>query len=207
MQERLEQRPCQPAEHYLEAGYMSASNLANSQSKQIDLIGAWPPAVTAQDLLVDGITQAHFQVDGQQKSVTCPQGHRPTRFVQIQEGWRFMCPKQTCAACPVRARCCAGQAGRTIRISVHDELLQQARTRQKTEIFKQDYAQHRSGLEGSLSALVRGNGLRVSRYLGQRKRNLQALFIGCAPNLQRTSRWLAGKRPQVRRKSWTLQAP
>ena len=83
--------------------------------------------------------------------------------------------------------------------------MQQARARQKTQAFKRDYAQHRSGVEGSLSALVRGNGLRVGRYIGQKKRNLQALFTGCAANLQRTSRWLAGNRPQVRHKSWTLQ--
>jgi len=156
--------------------------------------------------MLDGITQAHFQVAVQQKSVTCPPGHRTTRFVQIKAGWRFMFPKQTCAACPVRSRCCAGQAGRTIRISAHYELMQQARTRQKTETFKQDYAQHRSGVEGSLSALVRGKGLRVGRYSGQKKRNLQSLFTGCAANRQGTSQWLAGKRPHMRRKSRTLQA-
>ena len=205
IQERLEQRQCKPGEHYVDAGYMSGFNLANSKSLHIDLIGPLAFAVTAQDLMVDGITQAQFQVDLPQKSVTCPQGHRTTHFTQIKDGWRFMFPKQTCAACPIRSRCCAGQDGRTIRISVHYQLMQQARTRQKTETFKQDYAQHRSGVEGSLSALVRGNGLRVGRYIGQKKRNLQSLFTGCAANLQHTSRWLAGKRPQIRYKSWSLQ--
>ena len=205
IQDRLAQRQCQPKEHYVDAGYMSGSNLANSKGRHIDLIGPLSFAVTAQDLIVDGIPQTQFQVDMQQKSVTCPSGHRTTRFIQIKDGWRFMFPKQTCAVCPIRSRCCAGKDGRTIRISIHYELMQQARTRQKTETFKQDYAQHRSGVEGSLSALVRGNGLRVGRYIGQKKRNLQSLFTGCAANLQRTSRWLAGKRPQIRHKSWTLQ--
>jgi DDE family transposase len=60
-------------------------------------------------------------------------------------------------------------------------------------------------VEGSLSALVRGHGMRVSRYIGQKKRNLQAIFTGCAANLKRTASWLAGERPQVRyEKSWTL---
>lgn len=206
IQDRLEQRQCKPGKHYVDAGYMSGSNLANSASMQIDLIGPLASAVTAQDRIADGITQAQFAVDAQQKSVICPQGQRTTRFVQIKDGWRFMFPKQTCATCPVRSRCCTGKDGRSIRISTHYELMQQARTRQKAEDFKQDYAQHRSGVEGSLSALVRGNGLRVGRYIGQRKRNLQTLFTGCAANLQRASRWLAGKRPQARRRSWTLQA-
>jgi transposase len=205
IQDRLEQRQCKPDEHYVDAGYMTGSNLANSKSKQIDLIGPLASTVTAQHLIPDGITQAQFQVDIQKKNVTCPQGHQATRIVQIKNGWRFMFSKETCATCPMRSRCCTGKNGRTIRISTHYELMQLARARQKTEDFKQDYAQHRSGVEGSLSALVRGNGLRVGRYIGQKKRNLQSLFTGCAANLQRTSRWLAGNRPQIRHKSWTLQ--
>ena len=36
---------------------------------------------------------------------------------------------------------------------------QQARALQKTQAFKQDYAEQRSGVEGSLSALARGHGI------------------------------------------------
>ena len=93
-------------------------------------------------------------------------------------------------------------------MNLHYDLVQTARTRQKTEAFKKDYHQHRSGVEGSLSALVRGQGMRVSRYIGHKKRNLQAIFTGCAANLKRTARWLSGERPQVRHpKSWTLNPP
>jgi len=88
---------------------------------------------------------------------------------------------------------------------MHYDLVQAARARQKTEVFKKDYHQHRSGVEGSLSALVRGHGMRVSRYIGHKKRNVQAIFTGCAANLKRTAHWLAGERPQAQRsKSWTL---
>lgn len=139
--------------------------------------------------------------------VICPQGHQARAPVQTKKGLRFQFRTQDCVACALRARCCAGKPGRTIRISAHYEIRQQAYLRQKTQAFKQDYAHHRSGVEGSLSALTRGNGMRMSRYIGQKKRNLQALFTGCAANLQRTARWLAGYRPQVRhKKSWTLQA-
>ena len=65
--------------------------------------------------------------------------------------------------------------------------------------------QHRSGVEASLSVLVRGHGMRVNTDIGQKKRNVQAIFTGCAANLKRTACWLSGKRPQVRHpKSWTL---
>lgn len=206
IQKRLEQRHCLPDEHYVDAGYMSGSNLANSEDRQIDLIGPLASTVTPQDLMTGGITQAQFQVNWQKHSVTCPQGYQAASPIRKGDGWLFKFPTPVCAACPLRSRCCAGKEGRTIRLSQYFERMQQARMRQKTPIFKQDYAQHRSGVEGSLSALTRGNGLRVSRYIGQKKRNLQALFTGCAANLQRTACWLAGKRPQVRHKSWTLRA-
>ena len=83
-------------------------------------------------------------------------------------------------------------------MNIHYDLVQTARLRQKTETFKQDYHQHRSGVEGSLCALVRGHHMRASRYIGQKKRNLQAIFTGCADNLKRTARWLTGERPQQR---------
>lgn len=205
IQERLEQRQCQPAEHYVDAGYMSGPALANSQKHGIDLIGPLANFVTPQDRLPDGITQSQFQMDAKNNIVICPKGQVATHPVPVNNSLSFRFPLKTCAACELRSRCCTGKGGRTIGISAHYELTEAARARQKTEAFKKDYAQHRSGVEGSLSALVRGNGMRVGRYIGNQKRNLQAMFTGCATNLKRTARWLAGDRPQIRHKqTWTL---
>ena len=49
------------------------------------------------------------------------------------------------------------------------------------------YSRKRSNVEGSLSELVRGHEMRVSRYSVQKKRNVQAIFTGCAANLKRTA--------------------
>lgn len=208
IQARLETRACSPAEQYVDAGYMSGPNLECSQKKHIDLIGPFPNFVTPQDLLPNGITQSHFQIDAKNNTVTCPQGHIATNPVPVNNSLSFRFPLKTCAACELRPRCCSGKAGRTIGISAYYELTEAARQRQKTEAFKRDYQQHRSGVEGSLSALVRGHGMRISRYIGQKKRNLQAIFTGCAANLKRSACWLAGERPQIRhKKSWTLNPP
>ena len=205
IQERLEQRKCKPAEQYVDAGYMSGPALDNSQKNDIDLIGPLAKFVTPQDMLPNGITQSHFQIDAKNNLVTCPKGHVATNPVPVNNSLSFRFSTKTCAMCELRQRCCTGKAGRTIGISAFYELTEAARARQKTEAFRKDYAQHRSGVEGSLSALVRGNGMRVGRYIGNRKRNLQAVFTGCAANVKRTARWLAGERPQIRhKKSWTL---
>jgi transposase len=204
IQQRLEQRQCKPGEQYVDAGYMSGPNLANSQNLGIDLIGPLPTVVTPQDLLPDGITQAQFQVDAENNRVTCPQGHSVGNPDPVGNSLRFQFPKSICESCQLRSRCCTGKGGRTIGISAYYEQLRAARERQKTAAFKEDYHKHRSGVEGSLSALVRGNGMRVGRYIGQKKRHLQAIFTGCAADIKRTARWLAGKRPQIRHKGWGL---
>jgi hypothetical protein len=82
--------------------------------------------------------------------------------------------------------------------------LQEARRRQKTEAFKEEYHKHRSGVEGCLSALAPGNHMRVSRYTGNRKRHLQAVFCGSAANLKRVAHWLAGERPKRYLQPWGL---
>lgn len=205
IQDRLEKRDCLPSEHYVDAGYMSGPNLDSSQKKHIDLIGPLQTVTTPQDLLPDGITRAQFHIDAEQQTVTCPQGWIARNPSPVNNSLKFQFPKASCVACPLRARCCTGQGGRTIGISAYYALTEAAYERQKTEAFKNDYHQHRSGVEGSLSALVRGQGLRVARYIGQKKCHFQAVFTGCAANLKRTARWLAGERPQVRHKrSWSL---
>jgi len=205
IQARLEQRDCLPSEHYVDAGYMSGPNLDSSQKKHIDLIGPLQTVTTPQDLLPNGITRAQFQIDAENQTVTCPQGWIARNPSPVNNSLKFQFPQALCAACGLRARCCTGKSGRTIGISAFYALTEAAYTRQNTEAFKTDYHQHRSGVEGSLSALVRGQGLRVARYIGSKKRHLQAVFSGCAANLQRTARWLAGERPQIRHKrSWSL---
>jgi hypothetical protein len=54
------------------------------------------------------------------------------------------------------------------------------------------------------SGLIRGQGIRVGRYIGTAKIHLQALFTGVAVNLQRAARWLAGERPQAKRQGLRL---
>lgn len=204
IQQRLAERDCLPANHYVDSGYMSGSNLANSQEQEIDLIGPLAPVITPQDRIPDGITWEQFEIDLQNGLATCPGGHCVEQKWQDERVTRFQFPKKVCLACSLRPRCCTGKGGRTLGVSPFYEQLRVARKRQKTDEFKQDYHKHRSGVEGSLSALIRGNGLRVGRYTGQRKRHLQAVFTGCAANLQRAARWQAGIRPQKRNSSWGL---
>jgi hypothetical protein len=144
------------------------------------------------------LTQDAFQIDLEARLATCPAG-ATARGKQAKDGTiRFKFDADQCGACALRPRCCSGKGGRRLTTSPGHAALVAARARQETEAFKTAYRAHRGGVEGCLSALVRGQGMRVNRYIGRAKNQLRALFVGAAVNLRRSARWLAGKRPQVR---------
>jgi len=205
IQQRLMERDCLPEKQYVDSGYMSGPNLAISARNGIDLFGPPCPVVSKQSKLLNGITTDQFVIDVEKQTATCPAGFTTSPEYNSRGGkLRFHFPDETCTSCPLRERCCTGKRGRTVCIGLTYPLLQEARRRQKTEAFKEEYHKHRSGVEGCVSALARGNGMRVSRYTGNKKRHLQALFSGSAANLKRVSYWLAGERPKRYSQPWGL---
>ena len=199
IQQRLVEREVPPGEQFGDGGYVDEDNLARSAARGIDLLGPAPADQSPQARLPGGLTLDQFHLDREAGQVTCPAGQVARQSGQKGERSVFRFPKAVCAACPLRDRCCTGRGGRTVSFGPHYEVLQAARARQQSEAFKQAYRQHRSGVEGCLSALVRGQGVRVARYVTRAKRQLFALFMAAGVNLRRAARWLAGKRPQVRR--------
>jgi len=204
VQDRLHQRECLPAQQYVDSAYVSGPNLVASGQKEIDLVGPVPTVISHQTKLPEGITTEQFVIDVASQQATCPVGLCVSSYGGRPGKLRFRFPKDLCLACALHDRCCMGQGGRTVTVSPSYPLLQEARRRQTTDTFKQAYRHHRSGVEGCLSALVRGQGLRLSRYIGHRKRQLQALFTGAAANVKRAARWLAGDRPRRYHRPWNL---
>jgi transposase len=204
IQDRLEDRDVLPAQQFVDAGYTSEENLVLSGQRGVDLMGPVQRDTRPQTRLPQGITLDQFEVDFEACRAVCPAGQKAN--IGTRRGKRLVLrfPKAVCADCALRPRCCTGQGGRHISLGWHYSILQAARARQKTKQFKALYRRHRGGVEGCLSALVRGQGVRVGRYIGRAKNHLQALFTGVAVNLKRTARWLAGIRPQAKRQGLRL---
>lgn len=142
-------------------------------------------------------SHANFQIDVTAKLVRCPNGQTAPIERSGVHGTQATFRAATCAACPLRARCCTGKKeGRTLRFGPHYPETQAARKRQLSDDFKIKYRAHRGGVEGCLSALVRGQGIRTTRYDGQTKNHLHALFVGAAVNLARSAAWRSGYRPK-----------
>jgi transposase len=146
--------------------------------------------------LVAPVSQPHdpevhksaFQIDLEARTATCPQGHtvtgKPRRDKQGNPILAFTFARADCEACPLFERCVRSKsAGRTVRTHAHEAHLQQARQRQQTQTFKALY-RLRGQVERKQSELV-SHGLRETRYLGEKKRQLQRLWLGAAVNLKR----------------------
>ena len=77
-------------------------------------------------------------------------------------------------------------------------MLKQAREREKTEGFKEEY-KRRAGVEGTMAQAVNAMGARRNRYQGLARTRLQHIATASAINLRRIAAWLVGGRPGTTR--------
>ena len=134
------------------------------------------------------VHKSAFQIDLEAQTATCPQGHtvigKPGPKQDGRPTWLFAFPRASCEACPLFERCVRSKnAGRTVRAGPYEAYLQEARARQQTEEFDTLY-RLRPAVERKIGELVM-HGLRDTRYIGERKRQLQRLWLGAAVNLKR----------------------
>jgi transposase len=187
-----------PQQHLVDAGYVSAKLILESQEIHgIDLVGPVHVDPSWQAHTPGAFDATQFQVDWDAQVAVCPQGERSIGWYQQQDSQqepivRIVFDPKICLACPCRSRCStAKHSGRTLvlRAEGRHQALQAARERQQTEAFKRIYRK-RSGIEGTLSQAVRNSGLRRSRYTGQAKTHLQNIAIAVATNIKRSIDWL-----------------
>jgi transposase len=195
IQQALAQAELLPSDQLVDSGYVDADLLVSSQQTYgIRLLGPALSDNSWQAKADKGFDAAHFQVDWQQQTVTCPQGEHSSRWTPIQEPERVevVFARTTCAACPCRADCTRSQTtGRVLHLrpqAAHQALLAR-RQEQETPAFRQSYAR-RAGIEATLSQGVRGMGLRQARYIGLQKTHLQQTLTAVAINVVRIDSFL-----------------
>ncbi len=134
------------------------------------------------------VHKSAFEIDLERERATCPQGHtaagKKTKDGEGEEVLKFVFDRSGCEACPLFSRCVRSKkAGRSVTTHRHETLLREARQRQETDAFKELY-RLRGRVEGKIAELVH-HGLRDTRYLGEKKRQLQRLWTAAAVNLKR----------------------
>jgi len=187
-----------PQQHLVDAGYVSAKLILESQEKHgIDLMGPVHVDPSWQAHTPDAFDAAQFQVDWETQTATCPKGQHSIGWYSQKDSQqepvvRIVFDPHICLSCSVRSQCSkAKKTGRTLvlRAEGRHQALQTARERQLTDEFKQIYRK-RSGIEGTLSQAIRGSGLRHSRYIGMSKTHFQNIAIAVATNIKRMTDWI-----------------
>ena len=199
IQADLAQKQLLPTQHLVDAGYVSAKRIIHSREvHDIDLVGPVHSDSSWQARADTAYDASRFTIDWQQHFAICPQGKRSQHWALSQDAKgesvvRIIFAPATCQSCVVRSRCTrAKRNGRSMTLRYpqdrHD-MLQQARERQQTEVFKTTYAR-RAGIEGTFSQANRNSGLHQARYIGFDKTHLQNLITATATNILRVMNWI-----------------
>ena len=130
----------------------------------------------------DCFPKTAFRIDLTGTSCVCPAGQQGVARYSKEgtlRGFRFAAA--TCSACPLRARCVRGSAGRSIAVHPQEALLQEARALQQSPAFA-PYKRDRQVVEHRLARLVQ-LGIRQARYVGRAKTLFQLLMAATVANL------------------------
>jgi transposase-like protein DUF772/DDE family transposase len=115
-----------------------------------------------------GFTVDDFTVDEGAGTVTCPAG--VSRPVTAR---RYVTFGVACRSCPLRPRCTAAAAGRTLRLHPRDAILRAARASWAARpALREDYKKYRPNVERVISQVASRGGRRLRlRYLGTARNN------------------------------------
>src|SRR3990172_1919338 len=130
-------------------------------------------------------------------SVTCPAGQTTSDYREVKDEVgrkvkQFVFGQQVCAGCPLFQRWVKGKLTRRAgALHYHEGVLRAARARQETAEFKELY-RVRPKVERKIAELVE-HGLRQARYIGRKKKRLQALWTAAVVNLKRLFKLAKGE--------------
>ncbi|VAW34607.1 hypothetical protein MNBD_CHLOROFLEXI01-2263 [hydrothermal vent metagenome] len=207
IQQKLADRKLSPKTHLVDSGYVTATNIVQSQEKhEIVLYDPARQDTSWQKRLKSGLDLSQFEVDWENKIVTCPQNNESTlwRTASSQQGLpliRIRFSPHDCGPCSEREVCTRGKSRNlTLRPQKEHETLQAARQRQETDEFKEVY-RARAGVEALMSEATNGLDSRRSRYFGLAKTHLHNVLTAVAINLGRVAHWRLGRRRSRTRRS------
>ncbi|MGW8687050.1 IS1182 family transposase [Streptomyces sp. NPDC055817] len=186
----LAARELLPAEHDVDAGYVTAAHIVAAQDRYgIERLGPVGLDTHHENHQGEHFAQSTFTVDWQARTVTCPQGKSSGTPLA-----RVHFTAQDCGSCPVHEKCTKaanGKWGRSLTLLPQDqqEALETRRREQLTDQWQQRY-NIRAGVEGTISQAVRRTQIRRTRFTGLPKTHLGHIFAATAINIIRLDAWL-----------------
>jgi hypothetical protein len=160
------------AELHIDRAYLSSALVRDRGPDLAVFCKAWRVRNTGGRFAKD-----QFSLDFAAGQLTCPAGVS----MPFQAGRTVRFPKDTCAACPLRARCTASSAGRSVSIHPDEALLTELRHRQQTPQGREELRE-RVQVEHALAHVGHWQGRRA-RYLGTRKNLFDLRRVAVVHNL------------------------
>lgn len=178
-------RGIKPEALYADGGYVTERTLSEAEGSGIELLGPTRPDPHPGPYNADA-----FVVDIETKRAICPLGNPSTQWSRIRdtymgtEYYRIEWGSQ-CDRCPVQRQCTRSKSGRRILVvGLRHDLVQKRREEMRQADFSRKM-HPRNGIEGTLSELVRGHGLRRTKYRGFSRVRLSHYLMGAACNVKR----------------------
>jgi transposase len=191
LKRQQEHHQIKPEAVYGDGGYVTESTLSQAESNAMELLGPTRPDPHKGPYNADG-----FVVDVENQRAVCPQGKTSTQCSHIHDShmgteyYRLEWGSQ-CDGCPVQKQCTRAKSGRRMLVvGLRHDLVQKRREQMRAENFLQSM-HPRNGIEGTHSELVRGHGLRRTKYRGFNRVALSHYLMGAACNVKRYLRRLA----------------
>jgi hypothetical protein len=129
--------------------------------------------------------KSRFEINLDDDTVTCP-GQVTVTIRRHRDGGGLASFGDACSACPLRSQCSNATAGRTIRVTAHEDVLARARQRQGDPAWRADYRANRPKVERKLAHLMRRkHGGRRARMRGRAKIDADFRLLAAAHNLAR----------------------
>ena len=160
------------AELHIDRAYLSSALVRDRGPDLAIFCKAWRVRNTGGRFAKD-----QFSIDFAAGQLTCPAGVA----MPFEPGKTVRFPKSACAACPLRARCTASPAGRSVAIHPDEALLAELRQRQQTPAGRAKLRE-RVQVEHALAHVGHWQGRRA-RYHGTRKNLFDLRRVAVVHNL------------------------
>jgi hypothetical protein len=185
------QHEIKPEALYADGGYVTEKTLTEAEQSGMELLGPTRPDPHPGPYNADA-----FSVDIEKQQAICPQGNVSTQWSRIRDAYmgteyyRIEWGNQ-CDSCPVQKQCTRSKSGRRILVvGLRHDLVEKRRKEMREAEFSKNM-HPRNGIEGTHSELVRGHGLRRTKYRGLSRVSLSHYLMGAACNVKRYLNLLA----------------
>jgi transposase len=201
---QLKSKGHKPKVHLLDGGYAHLLTMTKSARDEIDVLAPLTNGHSWQSKAGKGLDIHQFTIDWEQQKVTCPSGETSKTWKNVRgdEGEVAVSfSADSCKMCPLKVDCTTSHSRKLhFKAKPLYEFLEEHRKRQKTGGFWKEFA-NRSGVEGTISQVVRIADARRSPYFGTEKVHLKNVLAAAAVNALRLGNWFLGIRLAKTRRS------